>query len=172
MSFSLEKCNHQNLCYIHYDVLIKLSQREEGLQLKKEDTGEADDGQLKVLRRLRDAGIISRYMSLGPYRLTAYGRKLLQETFICPKCEGWDIRKTGFNRYRKQMYQCKTCDRKFLHPKDYISLENRRKRPRTGYTCPRCGSRNVIWSGTNRLASGLVKRKLYCKDCGRSFYPP
>ena len=79
MSFCLEERNHRNLVYMHHDVLLKLSQCKDGIHLKPVDTGVSDDGHMKLIRKLVEAGIIS-WERLGSCRLTTYGRKLLRET--------------------------------------------------------------------------------------------
>lgn len=83
---------------------------------------------------------------------------------------------TLFNKVsalNKMITYCKhdviTLERIFQKLNPYIKSKSNKGNITNSCSCPECGSNNSISNGTRILASGLIKRRLHCQDCGKYY---
>ena len=91
---------------------------------------------------------------------------MMDDELVCPNCGSDNYWRKGYTAEGKQRHQCKDCGRDFIDPK------NHDKPKRTGHNCPHCESEETIWHGWALLTGGRRRRRIKCKGCKRTFYPP
>jgi hypothetical protein len=79
----------------------------------------------------------------------------------CPRCEGTQTRKSGFNQQGKQQIYCLSC-------KCIVAIGSTIHRSKTRTPCPYCQGRQTKRNGKQQSTG---KTRFHCNDCRKGFFP-